>query len=340
MPVNFWEKLKKRRRPILALAPLAGFTDSAFRQICKKYGADVLYSEMASAAALFYTLGRINDKKTKGEKAENKIFKNSTLKLLKFNRRSEKYYVVQLFGSEPKHFAVAAKIITEKIKPDGIDINFGCPVPKVVKQGAGCGLMKDLKRSRAVIEAVLENTGLPVSIKIRAQAGNISASQFFKNISDLPIAAVMIHGRTQAQGFAGVPDWHSIKSARQYFKGVILANGGINDLAGAKKVLQATGADGLGLARGVLGRPWLFKEIKTGKQINLKPKTIFKIAVNHATLAAKLKGRRGIIELRKHLVWYVAGLSGAAKIRERLVKVGNLKDVKNILEKIGAGKIN
>ena len=127
---NFWLKLKKQHRPILALAPLAGFTDSAFRQICKKYGADVLYSEMASTAALFYN---------------QKAKKNTTLDLLKFNPQKEKYYVVQLFGASPEHFAVATRIITEKIKPDGIDINFGCPVPKVIKQGAGSGLMKDLK---------------------------------------------------------------------------------------------------------------------------------------------------------------------------------------------------
>jgi len=325
MPVNFWEKLKKRRRPILALAPLAGFTDSAFRQVCKKYGADILYSEMASAAALFY---------------KTKPVKDPTWELLKFNRRVEKYYVVQLFGSAPEHFAAAARIITKKIRPDGIDINFGCPIKKIVKPGAGCGLMKDLKRGRAVIEAVLANTDLPVSIKIRLKAGNIGVLEFLKHIADLPVAAVMIHGRTQAQGFTGVPDWRSIKKARRYFKGVILANGGIDDLTGAKKVLEATGTDGLGLARGALGRPWLFKEIKTGKQINLKPPAVFEIAVNHAALVHRLKGKRGIIELRKHLVWYVAGLPGAAKIRERLVKVENLKDVKNILEKIEAGKIN
>lgn len=332
MPDNFWKKLKKRRQPILALAPLAGFTDSAFRQICKKYGADVLYSEMASATALFYTIGRAGGNSVKGKGAENKILKNATIRLLKFDRAAEKYYIVQLFGAEPAHFAAAARIITEKIKPDGIDINFGCPVPKVVKQGAGCGLMKDLKRSRAVIEAVLANTNLPVSIKIRAKAGNIEAGEFLKNISDLPVAAVMIHGRTHAQGFTGEPDWESVKAARKDFKGVILANGGINDLAGAKKALRDSGADGLGLARGVLGRPWMFKEIKKGKRIDLKAKEIFKLALSHADLAFKLKGKAGIIELRKHLVWYVAGLPGAAKIREQLVKVSSLKDVRNIFK--------
>lgn len=322
MSNNFWLKLKEKGRPILALAPLAGFTDSAFRQVCKSYGADVLYSEMASATALFYQQKNIS------------LSKNSTLKLLKFNRQKEKYYVVQLFGSNPEHFAVAAQIITKIIKPDGIDINFGCPVPKVVKQGAGSGLMIDLERSRAVIQTVLANTDLPVSIKIRAgariNAKETDALDFLKNISDLKVAALMIHGRTLKQGFAGESDWQIIKQAKKYFKGIILANGGINDLASAKKALKLSGAAGLGLARGVLGRPWLFKEIKTDRIINLKPKAIFKVALRHAALEQKQKGKSGIIDLRKHLVWYLSGLVGASKLRERLVKVNNLKEIKTI----------
>lgn len=317
MPLNFWQKLKKSRRPILALAPMAGFSDSAFRQICKKYGADVLFGEMVSATALFY-----NQKPSS---------KNASWALLKFNRQQEKYYAVQLFGANPEHFAVAARLITEKIKPDGIDINFGCPVPKICKQGAGSGLMKDLKRARAVIEAVLANTNLPVSLKIRTKAGNVDALEFLKNISDLPVAAIMIHGRTHAQGFAGAPDWQTVKAARQYFKGVIIANGGINDLAGAKKALKESGADGLGLARGVLGRPWLFEEIRNGKTINLAPKQIFKITLAQAALVQEQKGKAGIIELRKHLAWYAQGLPGAAKLREKLVKVNSLADLKKIV---------
>jgi len=326
MTNNFWQSLKKTKRPILALAPLAGFTDSAFRQICKSYGAQVLYSEMASATALFY-----NQKK--GSLTKNHLKnKNTTLELLKFNRRKEKYYVVQLFGSNPEHFALAAKVITQKIKPDGIDINFGCPVPKIIKQGAGSALMKNLAGARAVIEAVLANTDLPVSLKIRAQAGEVDALKFLKNITDLPVAAVMIHGRTLKQGFSGEPDWEIIKKARTVFKGVILANGGVNDLAAAKKALKSSRADGLGLARGALGRPWLFKEIKTGREINLKPQQIFKIALRHAELEQKQKGKSGIIELRKHLVWYLTGLPGASKLREQLVKVKNLAEIKKILK--------
>ena len=319
MAQNFWQKLKNKGQPILALAPLAGFTDSAFRQICKFYGADVLYSEMASAAALFY---------------KQKDRASTTLKFLKFQHRQEKYYVVQLFGANPEHFAVATSLVTKYIKPDGIDINFGCPVPKIVKQGAGSGLMSNLIVARQVIQAVLDNTNLPVSIKIRAGVKTINALEFLKNINDLPLAAVMIHGRTLQQGFAGEPDWELIKKARPYFKGVILANGGINSLASAKRALKLSRADGLGLARGILGRPWLFKEIKSDREINLKPQQIFKIALKQAALVQKQKGKLGIIELRKHLVWYLSGLPGASKVREKLVKVNSLSDIKKILSKV------
>lgn len=315
MSKNFWQILKNKEKPILALAPMAGFTDSAFRQICKKYGADVLYSEMASATALYYN---------------QKLKDNATLDLLKFNRQKEKYYVVQLFGSDPEHFAAAAKIISKYIRPDGIDINFGCPVPKIIKQGAGSGLMKNLDLSKKVIESVLENTNLPVSIKIRAKSGEIDALNFLKNISDLPIAALMFHGRTLSQGFAGEPNCKLIKEAKKYFKGIILANGGINNLEDAKRILKESSADGLGLARGVLGRPWLFKEIKNNRELEFNQKRIFKLMLEHASLEKKLKGNLGLIDLRKHLPWYLSGRPGASKLREKIVKINTLTDLKKI----------
>lgn len=307
---NFWNKIKK---PILALAPMAGFSDSPFRQITSKYGADVVYSEMASATALFYN-------------------KKATLDLLKFNRRKEKNYVVQLFGSNPEHFAVATQIITKEIKPSGIDINFGCPVGKVIKQGAGSDLMTDLVKAHDVIKAVCDNTNLPVSIKIRTKSGNIGALEFLKSISDLPVAAVMIHGRTVKQGFIGEIDFDLIKSARSYFKGIILANGGISSLADAKKTLELTGADGLGLARGVLGRPWMFREIKKNKEINFNTKAISKIIFHHAKKFKKIKGEKAMVDLRKHLCWYVQGLKNASQYRSKMVAVNNYQDVKNIFK--------
>lgn len=326
---DFWQKLKKQGRPILALAPMAGFSDSAFRQICKKNGADVLYSEMASTAALYY-LEKNPRKKflAKGERLESE----KTLDILRFEKKREKYFVAQIFGSNPEHFAVATKIITEKIKPDGIDINFGCPVPKIIKQGAGSGLMKDLVRSREVIKAVLDNTDLPVSIKIRLESGQINFKDFLKNISDLPISALMIHGRTLKQGFVGAADFKAIKEAKKYFKGIILANGGIYNLEEARKALKESKAEGLGLGRGVLGRPWLFKEIKKNKVINKSKARIFKLLLEHAELGHKLKGKRATCELRKNLCWYLRGVTGAAKLREALVKAESLKEIKKIFK--------
>lgn len=326
---DFWQKLKKQGRPILALAPMAGFSDSAFRQICKKNGADVLYSEMASTAALYY-LEKNPRKKllAKGERLESE----KTLDILRFEKTKEKYFVAQIFGSNPEHFVVATRIITEKIKPDGIDINFGCPVPKIIKQGAGAGLMKDLSRSREIIKAVLDNTDLPVSIKIRLESGQVNFKDFLQNISDLPISALMIHGRTLKQGFVGNADFKAIKEARKYFKGIILANGGIYDLKEAQKALKESNAEGLGLGRGVLGRPWLFKEIKKNKVINKSKAGILKLLLEHAELGHKLKGKQATRELRKNLCWYLKNFEGASKLREALVKAKSLKEVEKIFK--------
>ena len=322
---NFWQKLKNKKKPILALAPMAGFSDSVFRSICMKNGADVVYSEMASATALYYLSQEKNRKK--GEKEMEK-----TLRLLHFEPKNGSYFVAQLFGSLPEHFAVASKIVTEKIKPDGIDINFGCPVPKITKQGAGSALMKDLPRSREVIKAVLANTNLPVSIKIRLESQGVDFKKFLKNISDLPIASLMIHGRTLKQGFVGPADFKAIKEARKFFSGVIIANGGIYDLGTAQKALKDSQADGLGLGRGVLGRPWLFKEIKNNKVLNKRKKSIYKLIIEHAELAYGKKGRSDIIELRKNLCWYLRGLDGASKLRAELVQAKSLVQLKKILK--------
>lgn len=304
---NFWKKLNK---PIYALAPMAGITDSAFRQICKSFGADVVYSEMVSAAALFY-----DSKKT--------------LELMKF-AKTERPFVVQLFGAKPEHFAAAARIVENKVKPDGIDINFGCPVKKVARQGAGAVLMNDLKLACEIIETTIKNTKLPVSIKIRAKVGETDALKFLRAVKDLDIKAVMIHGRSLTQGHAGPVDWEIIKKARPLVRSVLIANGGVKDKAGAEEFIKKSGADGVGIGQGALGRPWIFEEVKS-KKLKIKSKEeIFKIILKHAKLAEKLKGREGIIEMRKHLCWYVSGMPQAGKLREGLVKVKSLREIKKL----------
>ncbi len=320
MSLNFWQQLKNTKQPILALAPMAGFTDIAFRQICSAYGADVVYSEMASATALFY---------------QQQVADNRTLELLRWDKQKESKYVVQLFGSKPDHFAVAARMVTEYIKPHGLDINFGCPVGKVIKQGAGADLMKNLTTARAVIEAVLANTNLPVSIKVRSQSGAMSAVEFMRHISDLPLAALMIHGRSLSQGFVGEPDFSLPEQIRPYFTGVILMNGGVVSLATAQRALELSGADGLGLARGALARPWLFQEIKAARLINYNQTAISNLLYRHALMLTILKGEKALLEWRKQACWYVQGLPSASQLRSQLVKVSSLNELKIILKAYG-----
>lgn len=344
---NFWLKLKF---PIYALAPMAGVADSAFRQMCMKFGAQVVYSEMASATAL-----AMNSDKT--------------LELLEFDK-VERPYVVQLFGSQAKDFAIATKIVTSKIKPDGIDINFGCPIPKVVKQGAGIALFKDIKRAREVIKAVTESTDLPVSIKTRTRVKEMDIIRFLDKTHDLPIQALMIHGRSGSEGFSGPVDYKTIKKAREVFSGIILANGGVgtnltpdpspspSNPSGRQEkthpasaplrhpsregivkeyvdwLLRETGADGVGIAQGALGRPWIFKAVRTGQSVKRSPRAIKKVAILHTELVLKHKGESGIQEMRKHLSWYVKGLPGARQLRQQLVQVNSLSDVKKTLNSI------
>jgi len=314
MKNNFWQKLLK---PILALAPMAGVSDSAFRQLCKSFGADVVYTEMISADGLHYDAKK-------------------TLAMLKF-AKSEKPIVCQLFGKRPEMFAKAAKI-AQKAGFDGIDLNFGCPARKVAAHGGGVTMMRDLKHCRKLIQVTLENTSLPVSVKIRSGIDNVTALDFVKAIKDLPVAAVMIHGRPFKNPYNAPIDYAMIKKVKENFSGIVLGNGGINKPEDAEMMLEKTGVDGLGLARGLYGKPWLFKQIKdylsAGKKGNYQEldfKNIKKVAVKHAQLAEKMKGKWGIIETRKHLVYYAKGFPGAAKLRAKLVKVESIKEIKEIL---------
>lgn len=310
---NFWKKIEK---PILALAPMAGYTDSAFRRICKEHGADVTYSEMASASALFF-----NPEKT--------------LELLKF-KRIEKPYVVQLFGKNPEHFAKAARIICEKIKPDGIDINFGCPVKKIFKEGSGCVLMMKPDVAREIIKSVCENTKLPVSIKIRAGIKKKNALEFIENVKDLPFAAVMVHGRTYEGGFSGEVDFGIAEKIKKIIpERIVLANGGINSPQEAKNTLQKYALlDGIGIGRGSLGKPFIFEQIKeilkTGKFKDFKLQEVNKIFLRHIKLA--LRKDNGLKEARKHFGWYFRKFSGASEIRKRLVSATSFDEIREIID--------
>lgn len=315
---NFWQKLNK---PILALAPMAGISDSAFRQICREQGADVVYTEMTSVDGLYY----------EGKK---------TLEMLKFVKK-EKPIVCQLFGKRPELFKKAAQVL-EKAGFEGIDINFGCPARKVVAHGGGVTLMRDFNLCRNIIQATINATKLPVSIKIRTSIKKtkdgtqiIHAYEFLKKVSDLDIKAVMVHGRSYEQGFSGPVDFEAIKKIRSVYSGILLVNGGVIEPPDALELINKTQADGIGLARSVRGRPWLFKQIKelTKKEKYAEPSVaeIKKIILKHTRYAFQAKAEHGIIELRKHLVWYTKGFPRAKELRQKLVRVNTVNEIEKIL---------
>lgn len=348
-----WNKIKK---PILALAPMAGITDSAFRLICREMGADVVYSEMASVAALYFK-------------------PKKTLELLRFSAK-EQPYVVQLFGKNPDQFAKAAAIASTEIpvikypgknesipiespkqrksescnvterrsveKPAGIDINFGCPAKKVFGHGSGAALMNQPKLAQEIIKAVIANTDLPVSIKVRTEVNGVTIMDFLKQIkaNRLGLAAVMVHGRSYRQGFKGPINLEEIREVKKYFEGVVLANGGIKTIEDAERTLQETGVDGLGIATGIYGNPGLFvslqqlkKGLPRGSRTETNPPQT-KTALRHARYAYHSKGEHGIVEMRKHLLWYLKGTPNAKALRERIVAVRTPKDIQDIVQTI------
>jgi len=336
---NFWTKLAK---PILALAPMAGVTDTAFRQMCKEGGADVIFTEFASADALVYE-------------------STKTREMIAFAPQ-EQPVVCQIFGRKPEVFARAV-VLLEDMGFAGVDINFGCPAYKVVKGGGGVSLMRNLNLCHELVQAACEATKLPVSIKMRASIKRgqetkdkiegdaamadaeldayeceldvVTALDLVKKIKDLPVAAIMIHGRSFEHPFDGEPNYGVIAEARKVWPGILIANGGIHTPEKAKEVLELTRADGVGLARGTWGKPWLFQQTKdylaTGAYRELTWDEVQAVLLRHAKLALTAKGEHGLLELRKHLSWYVKGFSGASTVRAQLVRVNTLADVETIL---------
>lgn len=320
------------KNPSIILAPMAGITDLPFRVVCKELGADILYSEMVSASGLSYN--------------------NKTQSLALVNSCPQDFPLfVQLFGSDPKSFANAVKLIdglpkrsslgkdsASPCRPEGIDLNFGCPVKKVIKQNSGCVLMKDPPLARRIITAVLENTSLPVSIKIRAGIEKIDALAFLEEVKKLDWKTVIVHGRTFKEGFSGEIDFELIKKIKQAHPGkIVIANGGINSPEEAKNVLEKTGADGVAIARGVLGNPWLFSQIKqflkTGKYNLPSFEEKKKVALHHADLAKKLLGEKSIFEFRKHLGWYFRGIPQAKKTRMKLLEASSFEEIGSLVQK-------
>ncbi|MBU5592081.1 tRNA dihydrouridine synthase DusB [Clostridium sp. MSJ-4] len=287
--------------PVL-LAPMAGFTDVAFRRLCKDMGCGLTYTEMVSAKALYYG-------------SEN------TEKLLRISEK-EKPSAVQIFGNEPYIMATMAEKLSNREDVDIIDINMGCPAPKIVKNGEGSALMKEPKRAFEIVKEVVKASRKPVTVKIRKgfTREESTAVDFAKVLEEAGAKAVTVHGRTREQMYEGKADWNLIKEVKEALTIPVIGNGDVFSAEDAKRLIDISHCDGIMVARGSLGNPWIFKQIKSilqGEEA-IYPTDLEKIdlCIKHYKISLEYDEEDKVVrEMRKHIAWYVKGLKNCTDIK-------------------------
>lgn len=299
----------------LALAPMAGVTDAAFRQICSEKGAGYTVTELVSAKALCY-----HDAKT--------------AQLLR-PFPGEKPFAAQIFGSDVNCMAEAAQMAIEISGADILDINMGCPVGKVVKNGDGSALMRDPEKAARIAEAVVRAVRVPVTVKMRRgwDKGSINAVELSKMLEKVGVSAVAVHGRTRVQMYGGEADWNTIRDVKQAVNIPVIANGDVFSPEAAVRILKFTGADMAMIGRGCFGNPWLFRQSAAaldGRDIPPLPPFAerWDTAVRQVELSARFGTERGaILEARHHLCWYLKGVSHANYYKEKIVQLNTLDEL-------------
>ncbi|MDF1497486.1 MAG: tRNA dihydrouridine synthase DusB [Patescibacteria group bacterium] len=306
----------------MALSPMADFTDLPFCRLVRECSGKevIIFREMASAEAII-----------RGNQRTDKICELDPV---------EHPVVQQLFGSDPMAMAEAAKIVMQAHSPDGIDINMGCPVPKAVNQFNGASLMKDVERASEIVKAVKDAINVPLSVKTRlgwSEPGDVV--EFVKRLEEAGADAIEIHGRTKTQGYSGIADWEAAGKAISKLSIPAFVNGDIIDDITAKEALSKSGAQGFLIARGALGRPWIFKRIKESLETGKDPgdpsiEEKMEIMLKHAEYQVEVYGEKGLIKLRKHLPWYFKNITGFRQFRADAVTVSSIKDIKELFRKV------
>ena len=294
------------------LAPMAGITDLAYRLICKEFGAGLVYTEMISAKGIYY-----NDEKTK---------------LLTQIDEKERPVAIQIFGSDADIMANVAKKMSEKA--DIIDINMGCPAPKVVKNDDGSKLMLNPELIDEITYKVVKSSTVPVTVKIRKgwNDENVNAVEIAKILEKNGVSAVAVHGRTREQFYSGIADWDIIKKVKESVGIPVIGNGDIIDIDSANKMIEYTGCDAIMIGRAALGKPWIFKEIVEQNKIDMKQEELYKIIKKHYDLLSELKGEYiAVREMRKHISWYIKGLPLATQIRNQINMLESKDEVLELL---------
>ena len=300
------------------LGPMAGVTDLPFRLLCREQGAGLLCMEMVSAKAIYY---------------QNK----NTESLLEIHP-DERPVSLQLFGSDPRIMSEMAKRIEER--PFAIlDVNMGCPVPKVVKNGEGSALMKDPKLVYEIVRALVKAIEKPVTVKIRKgfDDSQVNAVEIAKVIEEAGAAAVAVHGRTREQYYSGKADWDIIRQVKEAVAIPVIGNGDVTSPEAADELVRRTGCDGVMIARGAQGNPWIFSELTAWEESGRIPPRpdkdeIRRMILHHARLQLEYKGGySGIREMRKHVAWYTKGLKGAARLREKVNLVESYEELEALM---------
>lgn len=299
----------------VVLAPMAGICNSAYRQICKEMGCGLIYAEMVSDKAITY-----NNQKT--------------IDML-YMTDMERPVSQQIFGSDKESFVEAAKYIDENMHPDIIDINMGCPVPKVaVRAQAGSALLKDPIKIYDIVSSVVASVSVPVTVKIRSgwDSKHINAVEVAKIVEKAGASAICVHPRTRSQGYSGKADWNIIKEVKQNVSIPVIGNGDIKCPEDAKRMIEETNCDAVMIGRGVLGNPWLIKNTVSyldGGEITLPSiNDRIDMCLKHLELLKSLKSEKvACLEIRNHISWYFKGISGANELKNKVYQTSNIHDI-------------